>query len=153
MTDLSTIATLTVQAGFLQAPGIPGVLKNSWTSLLDIPRILTTFLENSWNFTSPPESHQKLTILLGNTCICKNSGNVAITQGSANFIELLFHLILYFYPQHVIFACFVYHGFHAHYRLFPFLDRHNYGCYSGPYQLFYVDPKVEENVQNWKKLG
>ena len=38
-------------------------------------------------------------------------------------------------------------------QAFPFPDRHGYGCYSGPYQLFYADPKVEESVQNGRSWG
>ena len=35
-------------------------------------------------------------------------------------------------------------------QAFPFLGKHGYGCYSGPYQLFYADSKVKENIPNGK---
>ena len=38
-------------------------------------------------------------------------------------------------------------------QAFPFLDRHGCGCYSSPYQLFYADPKVEENIYTMGKVG
>ena len=115
-------------------------------------------MENSWNLKitpgNPPLSPKKSS---------KTYNTLGKSLKFAKFLAqwpshvhlyhdiLIFFSLFYFVSNHSQ-SLRIFYGM-CSVQTFPFLDRHGCGCYSGPYQLFYADPKVEETVNNGKSWG